>query len=240
MIEKNIFQSWYTRDLHPRVQEEVDKCKQANPEYSYHLYTDEEMDEFVNEYYPGEIAECYHLLNIIVAKVDFWRYLVLYKYGGVYLDMDSSIVEPLRLLIKEEDEAIITAEGNPYLYVQWALIFSKGHPILKRTIDLIVENIRYNLHPNDIHKMTGPSVYSRAINEIHMQYFQGQIIPHKQINKTTDITYRSSNNISYRVYGIDYNPYFCFKHPATEYLYSNKKHWTIEEKERPLLKNISI
>ena len=90
--------------------------------------------------------------------MDFWRYLALYKYGGVYLDMDSSIEKPLDDLIKPEDEAIITAEGNSGLYVQWALIFSKGHPILKKTIDLVVTNIKNNNHPNDIHKMTGPNV----------------------------------------------------------------------------------
>ena len=45
----------------------------------------------------------------------------MYKYGGVYLDMDSSILKPLRELINDDDNAIITtAEGNPHLYVQWA------------------------------------------------------------------------------------------------------------------------
>jgi mannosyltransferase OCH1-like enzyme len=236
MIEKNIFQSWYTRELHPLVQHEIDHFKILNPEYTYYLYTDEEIDRFVDEYYPGEIAECYHRLNIIVAKVDFWRYLVLYKFGGIYLDMDSSIIASLDTLIKDEDQAIITAEGNPYMYVQWALIFSKGHPILKRTIELLVENIQYNLYPNDIHNMTGPSVYSRAINEVHMGLFQGQIIPHNKINKTTDTTYKADNGISYRLYGIDYHPYFCFKHQATDHLYNNKKHWTTEQRETPLLK----
>ena len=88
------------------------------------------MDNFVNDHFKGEIAECYNKLNIIVAKVDLWRYLILYKYGGVYLDMDSSIEKPLDELIQENDAAIITVEGNQNLYVQWALIFSKQHPIL--------------------------------------------------------------------------------------------------------------
>ncbi len=234
MIEKNIFQSWYTRDLHPLVQKKIDSFKQLNPEYTYNLYMDDDMDNFVNEHYKGEIADCYNKLNIIVAKVDFWRYLVLYKYGGIYLDMDSSIEKPLKSLIKEEDEAIITAEGNPNIYVQWALIFSKNHPILKRTIELIIKNIKNNSYPNNIHKMTGPTVYSRAINEVHLDLFR-EIIKFKQINKMTDITYRS-NNISYRLYGIDYNGVFIFKHNFSDLLYNNKKHWREEEKEKNLLK----
>jgi mannosyltransferase OCH1-like enzyme len=235
MISKNIFQSWHTTYLHPLVEQKINNFKKLNQEYTYHLYNDNDMDNFVNEYFKGEIAECYNKLNIIVAKVDFWRYLVLYKYGGVYLDMDSSIEKPLNELIKDDDSAIITAEGNPSFYVQWALIFSKQHPILKKTIELVVDNIKNNRFPNDIHKMTGPTVYSRAINEIHMELFNNEIINHTQINKNTDITYKS-NGISYRLYGIDYNSYFCFKHIFSDLLYNNKKHWRQEEKEKNLLK----
>lgn len=234
MIEKNIFQSWYTKDLHPQMQEKINNLKKMNPDYNYNLYDDNDMDKFVNEHFSGEIAEQYNRLNIIVAKVDFWRYLVLYKYGGVYLDMDSSIEKPLDDLIKEKDEAIITAEGNPNLYVQWALIFSKEHPILKKTIDLICKNLRNNIYNNDIHKMTGPTVFTKAINQIHKKYFKC-IINHRKINKRTDLTYKKPH-ISYRLYGIDYNGHFLFKHELNHLLYKkNKLHWTEEQKIKQLL-----
>jgi mannosyltransferase OCH1-like enzyme len=233
MIEKNIFQSWYTRDLHPLIQSKINKYIELNPSYKHHLFLDEDMDNFVNENYKGEIADSYNRLNIIVAKVDFWRYLVLYKYGGIYLDMDSSIDAPLDTLINENDEAIITAEGNPGLYVQWALIFKKEHPILKNVIDRIVDNIKVNRHPNLIHQMTGPTVYTEGINSIHSELFD-EIIDHSAINNNTDITY-SKNDISYRIYGMDYKPYFTFKHNVCGYLYTNKKHWTQEQQEKQLL-----
>jgi mannosyltransferase OCH1-like enzyme len=214
----------------------IDSFKRMNPEYRYHFYNDDDIDNFVNEHFKGEIAECYNKLNIIVAKVDFWRYLVLYKYGGVYLDMDSSIEKPLHELIKNEDEAVITAEGCPDKYVQWGLIFSKGHPILKKTIELVVENIKNNSYPNDVLEMTGPGVYSRAINEIHREAFNNEIINHKQINQNTDTTYKT-NNTSYRLYGVDYSGYFCFRHNLTYLLVCpGKKYWRDEIKEKNLLK----
>jgi len=237
MIPKNIFQVSINLNHHLiPIQEQINKTKGLNPEYKYTLITQEsEMDDFVNEYFPGEIANCFNKLNILVAKVDFWRYLILYKYGGVYLDMDSSIEKPLSELIKDNDEAIITAECNPGLFVQWALIFNKDHPILKRVIELIVENIKYNKYPNDIHKTTGPTVYSIAINEIHQQLFN-QKIDHSLINPLTDVTY-NFNNISYRLYGLDYSGYFCFKYDNNYLLYQGKKHWRQEEKEKQLLNN---
>ena len=234
MIEKNIFQSWYTKDLHPDIQAKIDTFKKLNPDYNYYLYDDNEIDNFVNKYFPGEIADNYNKLNIIVAKVDFWRYLVLYKYGGVYLDMDSTINLSLNKLLQNNDKALITYENNSHFYVQWALIYSKGHPILKRTIELICNNIKNNSFPNNIHKMTGPTVYSKAINQIHSELFKVSL-SNQFRNKDTDKTF-TSNNISYRIYGIDYNEYFTFKHNLNHLLYINKTHWLNEQKEKSLLK----
>jgi mannosyltransferase OCH1-like enzyme len=169
-----------------------------------------------------------------VAKADFWRYLVLYKYGGVYLDMDSSILRPLSELICEDDSAFITAEGNPDIYVQWGMIYSKGHPILKRTIEIVVNNIQNNSYPGDITKMTGPGAYTRAINEIHMELFGNKIV-HRNINRSTDITY-SSCNISYRLYGIDYSGYFKFKHELVDLLCSGRNHWRQEQRTKSILR----
>jgi len=233
MIPKNIFQSWISKNLHPEIQKNVDRMKGLNSEYTYHLYTDSEMDEFVNTFYPGKVSECFNRLNIPVAKVDFWRYLVLYKYGGVYVDLDSSIDVPLDDFIDDKDEAIITAETNPNTFVQWALIFDKEHPILKKVIELIVDNIENNSYPNDILQMTGPQVYSRAIMSLHYNLF-GEELHFNKIDSSTDITF-FKDSISYRIYGIDYNNKFTFKHSESKYLYSQKEPWRNELTKKELL-----
>ena len=228
-IPKKIYQSWYTRDLPKEVNNKINRMLTLNPSYSHEIFTDEEMDDFVNKYYPGEIAECYNKLNIIVAKVDFWRYLILYKYGGIYLDMDSEITRSLDEFIRDDDEAIITSEGHPPCFVQWGLIFNKGHPILKKTIELVVDNIKTNRYPKRLPKggqvlwMTGPHVYTRAVNAVHEKLYD-QPIDRLAINRETNVTYQK-DGISYRLYGIDYKPYFRFKHSAARFLYANKKPW---------------
>jgi mannosyltransferase OCH1-like enzyme len=233
MIPKNIFQSWITKELHPEIQKKVNTIKELNSEYSYQLYTDSEIDEFVNTFYPGKISECFNRLNIPVAKVDFWRYLILYEYGGVYVDLDSSIDISLDDFIRENDSAIITAETNPNTFVQWALIFDKQHPILKKVIDLIVDNIENNSYPNDILQMTGPQVYSKAIASFHYELF-GKNINFNSINHNTDVTF-FKNSISYRIYGIDYNDKFTFKTEESEYLYIEKETWRNELTKKELL-----
>ena len=230
-IQKNIFQTWWTSDLPAGVQSIVDRTIALNPDFIHYLYLDADMDEFVHVNYPGRISEAYDRLNIIVAKVDFWRYLVLYKYGGVYLDMDSAIDKPLAELIRPEDQAIITAEGNPGLYVQWGLIFAQGHPILGRVIDLVVSNIETNRYPNDVHKMTGPTVYTEAIEEMCKT-----MMPHSSVSVDTDATYKlDEHDWTVRVFSIDYRPFLRFKHEHFYTLYTGKYHWREEVQIKPLL-----
>lgn len=195
----------------PPVQEVVNTMRTLNPDYGYKLFTHEsELDNFVHEHYSGSIVECYDKLNILVAKTDLWRYLYLYVHGGVYLDMDSALVKPLSTMIDDSDEAVVTKESILDLYVQWALVFNKGHPILKRVIELIVDNIQTNRFPNDIHKMTGPTVFTQAVNE-------------------TDPS-------TFKEFGRDYDGVFTFSFPGCEYLFRGVKKWTQLQREVPLLK----
>ena len=224
MIPKNIFQTWSTKNLPNEIQNIINRTKELNPNYNYFLYTDEEMDEFVKIHYPGQIYECYSKINLIVAKADFWRYLVLYKYGGVYIDIDSSINIKLDDFIKNEDSAIISPECGRDTFTQWALIFDLHHPILLRTINFIVDNIINNRYPRDILHMTGPVVFSQAIDSIHKEYF-GHYLKPRHMGSNTNITHTWCSE-SYRIYGNDYAPHFTFKHPYTHLLYNDKPHWT--------------
>ena len=230
-IPKNIFQSWYTKDVHPLIQHKINAIQHKNPGYAYHLYTDEEMDKFVNTYYPGEIADCYNKLNIIVAKVDFWRYLVLFKFGGVYLDFDSGLNICLDDLIKDEDECIISPEDNPYFFVQWAIICNAKHPILEKTIELIVRNIKENKYPNDIHSTTGPGVFTEAIETLYISAYKEKF---KRDNADRTVFIRT---IPCRIYKKDYGGAFSFKHDQSHLLYMNKKHWREEQRDKNLIQN---
>lgn len=240
-IPKIIWQTWKTPNLPFEVQYKINEMLLKNPEYEHRfLSTDEELNNFVLTEFKEfpRIINAYNKLNLIVARTDFWRYLALYKYGGVYLDIDSMICESLDKLIKEDDDAIITVESHPPCFVQWGLIFSKGHPILKKVIDLIVENIESNRYPNDILRMTGPRVFTESIQYNHNSLY-GNFIDHSSIRKNTDITYGiKENNSSYRIYGIDYNIFLSFHYEEAALLYDNINNikWTEELKQKSLLK----
>jgi len=186
--------------------------KKMNPEYKYEFYDDNRIESFLKNEMPEENFQAYKRITIGAAKADFFRYNILYRYGGVYLDIDSTIKGDLNKFIREDDAAIISKERNPGMYVQWALIFEAGHPFLKRTIEKILDNIEQNRFPNDVHQMTGPSVYSSAIREC---LEQGQV--------------------KFREVGVDYDGMFQFKHPLNKLLYGKREHWKKTQLKQPVI-----
>lgn len=225
MISKNIFQTFYTKKIPTPIVEIIDKLKQNNPEYNYYFYDDDEIIEFIKNSYTKEILNVYNKLQIGAAKADFWRYLILYKFGGVYIDLDSKINIPIDNIINKEDKALITRERNPNSFVQWCLFFEQNHPILKLTIKKVIENINSKQY-QELDFITGPPVISEVIEK----YYKHLNLP-ESIYKTPDLIL---NDIikDVRFDGFDYEGKCTFKYPESCLLYEpymNKKPWKEEQ-----------
>ena len=53
----------------------------------YYLYNDADCRAFIRSAFPPDVVAAYDRLIPTAFKADLWRYCVLYKFGGVYLDI---------------------------------------------------------------------------------------------------------------------------------------------------------
>ena len=53
----------------------------------YYLYNDADCRAFIQSAFPPDVVAAYDRLIPTAFKADLWRYCVLYKFGGVYLDI---------------------------------------------------------------------------------------------------------------------------------------------------------
>lgn len=110
-IPKIIYQTWKTKNLDVKLQNIRNKIQNLNPTYEMKLFDDNDIEEWIkNTFNDTIIYNTYKKLKIGAGRADFWRYLILYQNGGIYLDIDSNINKPLDLLIQESDKAIISRE----------------------------------------------------------------------------------------------------------------------------------
>ena len=227
MIPKVIYRTWYTKRVHRNVRKEHKKIIELNPNYSQIIYTDKEIDDFVKDTYEKDIFNSFISLKNIVAKADFWRYLILYESGGVYLDMDSTINKNLEEIIENNNDAVLSVEGNNMYVVQWALIFNKRHKILEYAIENILQNMSRGLHKNDIHKLTGPHTFTKSVTKFLDENNLDEGIENFDKEKVVEVN--KNQNIT-KIFGLDYNQYFIFKHESAEFLNSKYPHWWTTQK----------
>ncbi len=93
MIPKLIHQTWKTNIIPGKHQKFVIKVKALNPEWTYKLWTDKDNDDFVKKEYP-EFYQTFTGFSRNIMRADVIRYLIMYKFGGVYLDLDYEVLKP--------------------------------------------------------------------------------------------------------------------------------------------------
>ena len=224
MINKTIIQTYKTREIHPPIVEKIEALKEKNKDYCYLFFDDSQILDYIRTSYDNHIFSLYQKLNIGAAKADFFRYLILYKMGGVYCDMDSSIDLPISQIARHEDKAIITREKNFGSFVQWALFFEEGHKVLEETICLVCQKIHAGL--GRLNEITGPIVFSQVIQKLYG-------IPLGVLAYSAPDEFLNKHSKDARFWGYDYEGSCTFKHEASQFLYyphTETIPWTLDQK----------
>lgn len=109
-----------------------------------------------------------------VQRWDFIRYLILYHYGGLYVDMDYGCLEPVDgLLINAtccwgmEPEANAITHYRDMIIGNAMIASVPGHPFLKRVIDEVI--CYQDKTPSKVYyvmETTGPFL----ITELYLEY----------------------------------------------------------------------
>ena len=128
-----------TNAVPPKMREWADTWIKLNPEYHYNFIDDDGMRKFIGFSFP-DYLQAFEKIKHGASKADLWRYLVMFKYGGVYADVDCICVNPLQEWI-DPDAAYVTQLGVNKDVCQWLIISIPGNPILLRAAERALENV---------------------------------------------------------------------------------------------------
>lgn len=143
----NIIQTWKTKEIPNKYKSFVKKVKDLNPTFNYMFFDDNDIEKFMKKEYPN-YYDFYNNLKYKIQKIDFFRYLAIYTYGGVYLDMDIYLMKSLNDINKnkcvfaveilENTDEILRKQNMKKLLANYAFYAPKKHPFIKKIIDNIV------------------------------------------------------------------------------------------------------
>lgn len=131
--------------------------------YDYRYVSTEAREEYLKQNAPKEVYEAYLKLTDGAAQADLWRVTTLYKEGGIYMDIDATLVWPLSKLLKGVKDALYIKIKNDTEITNYFLATAPNNPHFKKVLDAIVNNIENYDPKKGVYGTTGPKVFNDVL-----------------------------------------------------------------------------
>ena len=170
---------WVTMK-HVHKLQHIAQVSERHPKWVLNVIDDDHMNRFFETIYANtSVLWAFRMINpsLGAAKADLFRYAVLYSFGGVYFDADTTFTGQLDHYLTPKDKFVWASEGNPMgdcyqpshplsrtpsmnkdrSILQWMLLSIPSHPFTARALTNAVDVIRrLYLKQNILSKAASP------------------------------------------------------------------------------------
>lgn len=162
-IPKKLHQIWLggNGNLPEEYQKFQKSWQNFHPDWKYKLWTEKDVSTF-----SFENKDLFDTAKNYGEKSDIWRYEILFKEGGLYIDTDFECLAPFDVFHYTYDFYIgIQPMDTNLIQLGIGLIGAcPGHPLLK----LAIKNLRTERYNKQIISRTGPIFFTRIFyNNAH-------------------------------------------------------------------------
>ncbi|KAJ4259629.1 hypothetical protein NW762_007559 [Fusarium torreyae] len=190
-----IWQSWKDDSENPidRTVGFPHQWRAANPDWRYERITDTNINAYVLDRFDTNISDVFTSLQDPILKADFLRYLILWREGGVWADIDVYPHQPVSKWVpkpyQEKVNLVIGIEndhhkqpiwpGSPYSVqlCQYSVLAKPSHPAIETVVDQVTQDLKKLLASKqpgeavsfeDVMATTGPFAFTKVL----MDYFK--------------------------------------------------------------------
>jgi mannosyltransferase OCH1-like enzyme len=189
-IPKIIIQTWKSKMIPEKYKNDIKSIRKYNNDYKFLFFTDNDIDNFLKENYPKYFIS-YNKLPVKIQKIDYFRYIAIYHYGGFYFDLDMTGLYPLDELLNYDsvfpvDQHITPKkcnsnrlkkycnDGMKILLGQYAFGAKPQNEFIKLLIDTIHNNIDKYLEDYKVNGQKLQYVYSSTgpdyVTDVYKNY----------------------------------------------------------------------
>jgi len=191
--------------------------------FAYTFYSDAAALTLFRNHLP-EFLPTFTALPTPILKTDLFKYAVLYVHGGIYSDLDVSLIHPLpwpeldeynaSMLVGIEGDNTITGLCRGLQFESWTIASTPKHPILWCALTRVREQTKFFLPKwsdetnieDIIMDWTGPGVWSDCVTEFigrqETDSLHGLVEP-KQIKDVLVLPRRSLGSLDGETLGDD-------------------------------------
>jgi hypothetical protein len=168
----------------------IARLKALNPGWEHRFYSDDDVQRVFEEMFTPAARDLLSRLDPAyrVVWADLFRYAVLLRDGGVYLDIKSTATRPFDEILRPDDHFVLSQwpddPAHPYCrygdhlelryidggeFIQWALIAAPGHAFLAAALSRGFQNMANYDRWRDgrgwlgVLRLSGPICFSHAV-----------------------------------------------------------------------------
>ena len=162
----------------------MEKLKKLHPTWDYKLWSTDTAHSFLQTRAPEYLA-VYDTFRYNIQRCDFFRLVVIYVLGGVYIDTD---VEPMRALdpLLKHGLVLVWSPHEQKAYSNFFILAKPQHPFIKALLDDVVARHPYPAtgilalsRSRYILESTGPRLLTRVAKAHPILLNSAFILPHE-------------------------------------------------------------
>jgi inositol phosphorylceramide mannosyltransferase catalytic subunit len=168
-IPKIIHQTWKTNSIPSKCKAWSSSWKKFHPDYEYKLWTDKDNRELIKKHYP-KFLTIYDNYSKGVYRADIARYIIIYHYGGLYVDLDFECLKNMDKLL-EDNKCFFAYEPSEHFIngkpkICNALFAStKYNPIFIKFLREAFQRSVIDINRSPVY-LTGPEMITNVLNSI--------------------------------------------------------------------------
>lgn len=178
MIPRLTHQTWKQKALTREFATYRQSWVEKHPEWEHRFYDDRDCRAFIEDDFP-EWLDIFDGFSRPIQRFDLFRYLVIYRHGGLYIDMDMQCLKPVDRLLAGKAcvlsvERILTKRyqselgyKEPFQIANCVFAAAPGHAFLNRILERIRQVAeRPALSDDDVEEITGPRMLTRVYHDL--------------------------------------------------------------------------
>lgn len=112
--------------------------RRLSRDFEHRYVSTEAREAYLRAHAPSRVLRAYLRLEDGAAQADLWRVFALWREGGVYLDFDASLVQPLSRILAGREQVLL---WNRKRFTNYFMATVPGNPLFERFLETIVSNV---------------------------------------------------------------------------------------------------
>ena len=136
MIPKVIYLTYKTKNIPDYI---IPNLQKLYPNYEIKLYDNMDCIDFFRKEYDETYVDIFNYIKDGPIKSDFWRVCVLYKYGGIYSDIDIDHRVAIDNIIDTNVTFLTCISDNPKNINPHFIVSTANNIVLQKCIEIYLE-----------------------------------------------------------------------------------------------------